>query len=193
MEPKFGEIGIRINNKLHIYKTRCVGNKSYRYGLELRLKEGNNDKKTMFILKNPSEADNLKKDNTIGRLAGWAYNNDIHNFTVCNLFGRRDKDPNVLKGLSQSERIGERNDDKIKECLKEHEEIILGWGTPKPLPEKDYDSRIKEVLDFEAIRINKYLFKVGNCLEEKYPKHPRLWSYKTDKLPFDIQKALESL
>ncbi|MBI2134766.1 DUF1643 domain-containing protein [Candidatus Woesearchaeota archaeon] len=193
MESKSGEVGIKINNNLHMYKTRCIGDESYRYVLELGLKEKNNDKKIMFILKNPSKANCEVSDPTLDRLAEWTLYHQIHNFTVCNIYARRATKPEKLKAFSQNERIGEINDNKIKDCLKEHKEVILGWGTPNPLPEKDYNSRIVELLKFEEIK-SKNLFKVGNCLKEEYPKHPLgMWSHKMEKLSFNIQKALDSL
>ena len=150
----------------------------------------------MFILKNPSKANCEVSDRTLNRLAGWTLYHQIHNFTVCNIYARRATKPEKLKAFSQNERIGEINDNKIKNCLRKHEEVILGWGTPKPLPEKDYNSRIKEILEFEEIKIKTKLFKVGDSSKEGYPKHPLgkpMWAYKAEKLPFDIQKALESL
>jgi len=150
----------------------------------------------MFILKNPSTADENTDDPTLKWVVGWTYRNNIHNFTICNLYAYVDAGQDNLKNVKQDECIGKSNNDEIKKCLMEHEEIILGWGGHKPLNEKDYDARIKEVLKFEEIK-NKELFKVGECPKEEYPRHPLYhWFYKTNmtkKSPFNLQIALDRL
>lgn len=190
------------------YKSICRGIKNvnsegykYRYVLNLEsVNEDNNGKKVMFILKNPSMATHEKEDKTLIRLAGWTYNKDIHNFTVCNIYAYVETHENKLKGLEQSERIGESNNDEIRKCLIDHKEIILGLGAPNKWSKKarkDYDSRIKEILEFEEIKNkDKELFKIGKYDDdypEEYPKHPRWWSYKMEKSRFNIQKAVENL
>lgn len=189
------------------YKTVCRGIKNvnsegykyrykYRYVLNLKLVKYNNGKKAMFILKNPSTADADDTDPTLEWVGGWANRNNIHNFTVCNIFERTAKKPIELKKLSQNERIGKNNNKEIKKCLEEHDEVIVGWGNPGPLLRKDYNSRIRDVLEFEEIK-TKTLFKVGNCPKEEYPRHPLYhWFYKTniaEKFLFNRQKALDRL
>ena len=184
------------------YDTYCELNTNLRYILRLNLNKvngikNNNGKSIMFILKNPSHADQNTKDKTLTRLAGWTYHpiKNIHNFTICNLIPLKAKKSYELKNkwfdLNEEEkkRILEENDFKIKECLKEHDKIICGWGTNKSIPENDYNSRIKQLSNFQEIK-TKTLFKVEECSKEGYPQHPLNWNYETEKSGFDIQNFL---
>jgi len=200
METRESRLPLTVQGKKIWYNTKCnFDNTNYRYVLDLSLDEvWNNNQKIMFILKNPSIATHEKEDKTLIRLAGWTYNKDIHNFTVCNIYAYVETHENKLKGMEQNKRIGESNNGEITKCLIEHKEIILGWGAPNKWSKKarkDYDSRIKEILEFEEIK-NKELFKIGKYEDnypEEYPKHPRWWSYKMEKSRFNIQKALKNL
>ena len=171
MEIKKGELLFRINGRDILYDSNCSFDENCRYVLNLSLAVNHNNRnKIMFILKNPSTATHKQKDidNTLKRLVGWTYRKNIHNFTVCNVYAFKAKTPQELKNISQEERIGKENNNQIKKCLVEHEEIILGLGEHKPLPKKDYDCRIYEILQFEEIK-NKKLFKIGECTKEGYP------------------------
>ena len=212
IEHKRGSVTLNVNynhTTTHSleYNTYCELSTNFRYILRLNLNKvnknrvNNNGETIIFILKNPSDADCNTKDKTLTRLAGWTYHpiKNIHNFTICNLFPIKAKKSYELKknwlNLTEEEKksILEENDFKIKQCLIKHEKIILGWGEHKPLHKKEYDARVKKVLEFEEIK-KEELFKVGKCLKEEYPKHPLgMWSYKTEKENFDREKALAQL
>jgi len=99
-------------------------NRIYRYQLKTKVSY---DKGTcMFLMLNPSIADEVTSDPTINRvkkyLKTWGYGNLI----VCNIFALRSTDPKGLRDVEDP--IGEDNDRYILQSAKESDMIICAWG-----------------------------------------------------------------
>jgi hypothetical protein len=67
----------------------------YRYRLERRGLLAN-DRVCLFIMCNPSTADDVKNDPTLSRCCNYARNWGYGRLIVCNLFGQRSTDPAAL-------------------------------------------------------------------------------------------------
>ncbi len=80
----------------------------------------------MFVMLNPSTADEVQDDPTIRRCIGFAKSWGFQRLVVCNLFAWRSTDPMALRTVADP--IGKDNDDFIADCAAESEIIICAWG-----------------------------------------------------------------
>ncbi len=70
---------------------------SYRYWLKRQINDKPNPKYLLFIMFNPSTADDIIDDNTIRKLINITIYNGYDGFYVGNLYARRSTNPNVIK------------------------------------------------------------------------------------------------
>ena len=97
--------------------------KKFRYRLTRRWGEG---KALVFIMLNPSTADETVDDPTIRRCIGFAKSNGFNAIDVVNLFAFRATNPSDLKKAGYL--IGELNDSHIKEAALQGAKIVYAWG-----------------------------------------------------------------
>ena len=81
----------------------------------------------LFIMLNPSTADECTEDATIRRCRSFAaaWNYDV--LVVCNLYGFRATDPRHLR--TAADPIGPRNDELLEIFTRSVERVICAWGT----------------------------------------------------------------
>lgn len=95
----------------------------YRYRLEQGWGSGG---RVLFVLLNPSTADELNDDPTVRRCwtfaADWGYGRG----EVCNLFAWRDTDPRGM--LAAEDPVGPENDFHLLEAADQASLIVCGWG-----------------------------------------------------------------
>ena len=102
----------------------------YRYKL---FREWNKNKgKVLFIMLNPSTADDKKDDNTIIRCINFAKDWGYGGLMVGNLFAYRTTYPKELFKIKDSE--GKENLKCIKEMIKDADLVICAWGNKQGLP-----------------------------------------------------------
>ena len=80
----------------------------------------------MFILLNPSTADETEDDPTLRRGMGYARDWGCGGVTFCNLFAVRTPDPKIMKRAQDP--VGSKNDHWIVRQAKTAWKIILAWG-----------------------------------------------------------------
>ena len=80
----------------------------------------------LFIMCNPSTADEYQSDPTITRCKGYARDWGYRSLTICNIFAYRSTDPKDLWMVDDP--IGPDNDDHIMAAAKGAHRIILAWG-----------------------------------------------------------------
>lgn len=85
--------------------------------------EDGNEKTCMFIMLNPSTADETKDDPTIRRCIGYARRWGFGKLTVCNIFAYRSTDPRVLFELDDP--IGL---DNLAYLRQEVRQTVIGGG-----------------------------------------------------------------
>jgi hypothetical protein len=100
----------------------------FRYTLNRILSES--ELSILFILLNPSKADEYINDNTVAKCMKYGSMWGYGRFTVCNIFALRSTDP---RGLQQSlnegvDPIGEENDKAILSAANLADLIVCGWG-----------------------------------------------------------------
>lgn len=142
----------------------------YRYLLSRRV--GLADGEVLFIMLNPSTANEIADDPTIRRCKGFARDWGYGVLTVCNLFAYCTADPDVLRRVDDP--VGPDNDAHIATAASRAAIIVCAWGAFKEAAER-------------AIEVQGDLRRAGRtpmCLgltATGHPKHP-LYIPKTQPL-----------
>lgn len=102
--------------------------KNYRYTLmrkwsALPFKSGY----VLFLMLNPSIADELVLDPTVRRCLGYALDWNYSEMHVCNIFGIRGTDPRILREVDDP--VGKENDKYICEEVGNADLVIAAWGS----------------------------------------------------------------
>jgi len=111
---------------------------TWRYSLHRQLSE-NNDTTCLFIMLNPSTADEYKNDPTVERCERYTLKWGYGNLKVCNLFALRSTDPNQL--YTHSDPVGPENNLHILHEAKRASLIICAWGNHGQFKNRSYDVR----------------------------------------------------
>lgn len=116
----------------------------------------------LWIMLNPSTADESKLDPTLRRVLDFSQQWGFDGFEVCNLYALRSTDP---KGLwLVADPVGPNNDAAIQAAAKRAGAVIVGWGSnAKP-------DRARAVAQLLAnIGVQPHALKVG---KDGAPSHP---------------------
>jgi hypothetical protein len=116
----------------------------------------------LFVMLNPSTADESKDDPTIRRCKGFATRWDCNGFIVGNLYALRATNPKEL--WKAGDPIGPDNDYHLQELMAEIKEVVCAWGNnARP-------DRVKAFVDI-ANKVKANLWCLG-ITKEGQPKHP---------------------
>jgi hypothetical protein len=124
-------------------------------------------RRVLFVMLNPSTADETKPDPTITRCGGFARSWGFPWFDVANLFAWRSTEPRAL--LDVEDPVGAENDRAILELAIAAELIVCAWGTHLFL---------KRILPDRAAHVLRMLRRRGRELhhlglnKDGAPKHP---------------------
>ena len=99
----------------------------------------------LFVMLNPSTADNRFDHATVRRCIAFAKSWKFGSLTIVNLFAYRATDPKELRRKQKEgvDIIGFANDEAIKAAASEHEKIIVAWGAL----DEAYRERAVQVLE----------------------------------------------
>lgn len=97
----------------------------YRYRLERRV--GGNDRVCLFVMLNPSTADETQDDPTIRRCMAFARREGCGHLVVCNLYAFRATDPRELRTASDPK--GPVNADYLRRAAQQAHVIVAAWGS----------------------------------------------------------------
>lgn len=104
----------------------AVFSEDRRYRYLLRRRVGDSSGRVLFIMLNPSRADETRNDATIRRCIGFARDWGYGRLEVVNLFALMSTDPRAL--LKADDPIGPGNDAAIQAALKVADTVVLAWG-----------------------------------------------------------------
>lgn len=104
----------------------------YRYVLRRNTGLLSGSGRALFVMLNPSTADDVRDDPTIRRLKGFATREGWRGFNVVNLFAARATDPEEL--LTFHDPRGPRNDAILREEIGASTFVIAAWGAPPAGP-----------------------------------------------------------
>ncbi len=96
----------------------------YRYALGRRWQTG--DRLLVWVLLNPSTADEAVNDRTVRRCLGYARNWNFDSLVILNLFAFRAKDPAVMKATSDP--VGPWNRSAFKKYITRDQTVVCAWG-----------------------------------------------------------------
>ena len=113
------------------------GDRRYRYLLRRRI--GDSEKRVLFIMLNPSKADETRNDATIRRCIGFSQDWGFGILEVVNLFALMSTDPKAL--LKADDPVGPDNDAAIRAALESADTVVLAWGNHG----LDHEKRAAEV------------------------------------------------
>ena len=136
----------------------------YRYTLERDWEEGSS--RCVFIMLNPSTADDRVDDPTVRRCIAYAKRFGCYGLTILNLFAYRSTDPKAL--LKVKNPIGPANNEWLEAAFQVLEKsiVIFAWGAGA----NKYQDRVKEVeMLAEANGISP---SVLGLTKRGYPIHP---------------------
>lgn len=99
--------------------------RQYRYRLERRtgLRQGGT---CLFVMLNPSTADEIQNDPTIRRCMGFAAREGCAKLVVCNLYAYRATNPQALRGVSDP--VGPENMAHLRRAALEADLVVAAWG-----------------------------------------------------------------
>ena len=105
----------------------------YRYTLERDLADYNVRGKQLagaclFVMLNPSTADEKNDDPTIRRCIGFALRWKFRRLLVGNIFAYRATNPSELAKLKYHEAVGSANNRSIVDLAKRADRIVCAWG-----------------------------------------------------------------
>ena len=96
----------------------------YRYWLGARLSDAAGV--CLFVMLNPSKADEVRSDPTVTRAKGFALKWGYGALWVCNIFALRSTDPGKLREAPDP--VGDMNDDNILRSAREADMVMCAWG-----------------------------------------------------------------
>ena len=141
----------------------------YRYVLERTWNY--NGLRCLFVMLNPSTADEIKNDPTIERCERRARELGFGSLRVCNIFAYRSTDPKMMQSVVDP--IGAENNNWISACCKWSDAIICAWGC--------HGSHLGRGEQVERMlrKSVEAAFHLG-LTKEGHPKHPLYVSYEKE-------------
>jgi hypothetical protein len=145
--------------------------RKYRYRLDRHVEGVEGNKMCLFVMLNPSTADEVENDATIRRCIDFCRRWGYAQLRVVNLFAYCSTDPSVLKTVDDP--IGWENDGIIRTSSKIASLTVVAWGAHGGLK-----NRAEKVFP---------LLEKPMCLgttKEGYPKHPVRLAANTELVPY---------
>ena len=135
----------------------------YRYWLEAKMSD--RDGVCLFLMLNPSRADETRSDPTVTRCKGfvrvWGYGV----LWVCNLFAMRSPRPEVLK--QSPDPVGRMNDGHIMRRARGADSVVCAWGNDGQ--HLDRGESVLRMLEDEGLSDKMYHF---GMTKKGQPRHP---------------------
>ncbi len=149
--------------------------KDRRYRYLLRRRVGDSSRRVLFIMLNPSMADEEKNDPTIRRCIGFAQKWGYGLLDVVNLFALMSTNPKLL--LEADDPIGPDNDAAIRAALEVADTVVLAWGSHA----LDHEERAAAVIEMVRKAARPYCL---GLTKRGAPRHPLRLASSTTLEPF---------
>ena len=143
----------------------------YRYHLTRRWTTGRGH--VVFVLLNPSTADEHREDPTVRRCMGYARRWGARELRVVNVFAYRATKPADM--LAVADPVGPENDEAIRSACKRASRVVFGWGA--------YGSHMNRSTDIVRLLKDRRPYCLGvTSLGE--PRHPLYLRADAEPVPF---------
>ena len=138
----------------------------YRY-LLWRTWVPNNQRRLLWIMLNPSNADGENDDQTLRRCKTFTEGWNGGGLEIVNLFAYRTHDPRTLSDTSNP--VGDENDDYVEKAIERASDIVVAWGAwgAKGI----YRQRAQNVRERLSKHPGKRLLCLGKT-QDGCPRHP---------------------
>lgn len=135
------------------------------------------ERRLLFVMLNPSTADEETNDPTIRRCCGFAQSWGYSHLAIANLFSLRSTDPKALYSDDEAEGDPE-NLTWILQLALQADLVICAWGVHGAL--RGRGKRVREMLEQEQIETHILGLTKGGC-----PRHPLYLSGGLRPVPWD--------
>lgn len=154
---------------------------NYRYSL-IREWDESNQKRVVFVLLNPSTADDVEEDQTTKVCIEFAKRWGYGSLQIVNLFAYRATNPADLKKVKDyNKMVGEHNYMFLQNALKRADKIVVAWGEHGKIQKRYVDESLTTLFSNFSV----YCFwKIAN----NQPKHPLGVDYKTPLVEYNFYK-----
>lgn len=152
-----------------IGKAIISADKMYRYSLTRKFGDG---PAMLFIMVNPSTADEVDNDPTIRKCMGFARRHDCGSIVVGNKFAYRSTEVSLLKQVADP--VGPENDKHLMDMMRGAKYAVVGWGSLGKLPPR-LRGRWMEIVD--RARIAGVELKCFSTTADGHPRHPLMTGY----------------
>ncbi len=153
---------------------------NHRYSLT-RVWDITNENRALFIMLNPSTADEQQDDMTTKRFINFAKRWKCGSLEICNLFSYRTTYPKDLRKLPYPDIIGEKNRYYLEKAFKEATIVVVAWGKQGKLHKQS--THIHHLLKQWSHEHKKPIYCLG-FLRNKEPRHPLYAPTETEKIDF---------
>ncbi|MGG1398969.1 DUF1643 domain-containing protein [Bacillus salipaludis] len=162
-------------------RREAVKDDIYRYSL-VREWDESNPKRVVYVLLNPSTADDEGDDQTTKVCIEFAKRWGFGSLEIVNLFAYRATDPKDLKKVKDyNKKVGEHNYRFLQNALLGANKIVVAWGEHGKIQKRYIDESLK------ALFSNFHLY----CFREianNQPKHPLGVDYNTSLIEYTFYK-----
>jgi hypothetical protein len=153
----------------------------YRYRLHVALGEG---PALTVVLKNPSHADAVRRDPTVGKVEAWARRRGFGSVVYVNLFAYRSPEPRTLNRLPYEVAVGPDNDATLLAAGMAAALLVAAWGNPNGIEPHRYARRVAEVTALLSQAATPAWCVVGGWTRLGYPRHGLHWNGEAALLPW---------
>lgn len=162
-------------------KREAVINGIYRYSL-VREWDESNPKRVVFVLLNPSTADDEGDDQTTKVCIEFAKRWGFGSLEIVNLFAYRATDPKDLKKVKDyNQVVGEHNYRFLQNALLGANKIVVAWGEHGKILKRYMDESLKDLFSNFSL----YCFRE---IANNQPKHPLGVDYNTPLTEYTFYK-----
>ena len=154
----------------------------YRYSLS-RTWDSTKDK-VVFVMLNPSTADEHTEDSTLRKCIQYAQNFGYGSLEVVNLFAMIATKPKDLLTVSKEVAIGPHNSTYLNKALRSASLAIAAWGTNGTIHQRH--------LDVPDIFSNFTLHRLGSATKDGHPPHPLYLKYDLELLEHLAPKSIQT-
>jgi hypothetical protein len=146
---------------------------------------GNGKGTLMWIMLNPSTADQSADDPTIRKCIGFTTRLGYSKLAVGNLFAYRATDPKHLATAivqnGESHAVGKWNDRELAKMLAMSTAAVCGWGAHG----SKFADRVKVVTNI-VTHSGVPMLRLGPLTKDGHPRHPLYVSYKATPFLFEV-------
>ena len=127
----------------------------------------------LFILLNPSTADEFRLDPTLTRCRNFAQHWGYGGLLVGNIFALRSTDPRAL--YTDHDPVGPHNDIHLREMVVQAKTTVVGWGTHGRWMDRG-NAVVRFIPEPKCLGLN----------QDGTPKHPLYISSRSDPIPYRL-------